>query len=197
MPPKVVYKGERSDFVENNRIIEMLFARSEEAIRNIQSKFGKYCYTIAYNVLNSDADAKECVNDTYMQVWQSIPPNRPADLSAYIGCITRNLSRNRLKRDLSQKRRSNTDIVLDELSEIISEETADFTDSVFIKDAINSFLAKLSSRDRRIFVQRYWYMYSTREIAAGIGKDENFVNVRLFRLRESLKKHLEGEGISL
>jgi RNA polymerase sigma-70 factor (ECF subfamily) len=102
-----------------------------------------------------------------------------------------------LKRNLTQKRNSGCDLVLEELSGIISEETADFTDSVFIKDAINSFLAKLSSRDRRIFVQRYWYMYSAKEIAEGIGKDDNFVNVKLHRLRSELKKHLESEGITL
>ena len=183
--------------MEDIQIIDLYWARSESAITETDKKYGKYCYYIAYNILYSNEDTEECVNDTYMQVWQSIPPNKPADLSAYIGCITRNLSLNRLKKNLSQKRRSNTDIVLEELSEIISEETADFTDSVFIKNAINSFLAGLSARDRRIFVQRYWYMYSTREIAACIGKDENFVNVRLFRLRESLKKHLEKEGIAL
>lgn len=183
--------------MNDQKIIEMLFARSEAALKHLQSKFDKYCHTIAYNVLGNDFDAQECVNDTYMRVWDSIPPNRPKNLSVYIGRIARNVSINRKKKNYAQKRNSSADLVVDELEEIIADESRDFTDNIFIKQAINSFLEKLSTKDRRIFIQRYWYAYSVKEISDALGKDENYVNVKLFRLRADLKKHLEKEGIDL
>lgn len=194
---KVVYIGERSDFVEDKRIIDMLFARSESALSQIQKQFGAYCMAIAQNVLGNDSDAQECVNDTYLRVWESIPPNHPKNLSVYIGRIARNISLNRLKRNLAQRRNSSADLVLEELSDIVSDTGQEFSDSVLMKMAINSFLEKLSAKDRKIFMQRYWYMYSINDIAGSIGKDENYVSVKLHRLRAEFKTHLEKEGIEL
>ena len=94
-------------------------------------------------------------------------------------------------------RNSSADLVIDELEEMISNETLDFYDNVFIRQAINSFLEKLSDKDRRIFIQRYWYAYSIKEIADSVGRDENYVRVKLHRLRDDLKKHLEKEGVDL
>ena len=183
--------------MNDKKIIELLFARSQIALVHLQSKFGKYCHTIAYNVLGNDFDAQECVNDTYMRVWDSIPPNQPKNLSVYIGRIARNVSLNRKKQNNAQMRNSSADLVIDELEEMISNESGDFSDNVFIKQAINSFLEKLSDKDRRIFIQRYWYAYSIKEIADSVGRDENYVRVKLHRLRDDLKKHLEKEGVDL
>lgn len=181
--------------MNDQKIIEMLFERSEAALTHLQSRFGKYCHTISYNILGNDFDAQECVNDTYLSVWNSIPPDRPKNLSVYIGHITRNISINLLIKNSTKKHASSADLVLDELAEIVSDDTSDFSDSVFIKQAIKSFIDKLSAKDRRIFIQRYWYSYSTRAIAESLGKDENYVYVKLSRLRADLKKHLDKEGI--
>ncbi len=183
--------------MNDNQIVEMLFLRSETALSSVQNKYGKYCYQIAYNVLGNDSDAQECVNDTYLRVWQSIPPNQPKNLLAYIGRIARNLSLDRLRKNSAQKHRSSATVILEEVSDIVSDGYRDFSDDVFAKIAINSFLEKLPAKDRKIFVQRYWYSYSAKDIAEYIGKDEYFVNVKLARLRAKLKVHLEKEGIEL
>ena len=192
-----VFNSERGDIVNDQKIIEMLFARSESALTYLQNKFEKYCHTIAYNILGNDFDAQECVNDTYLRVWNSIPPDKPKNLSAYIGHIARNVSIDLLKRNRAKKRGSSAELVLEELSEIISDESQDFSDAVFMRQAINSFLENLPTKDRRMFVQRYWYAYSVKTIAESIGRDENYVNVKLHRLRSDFKKHLEKEGIDL
>lgn len=183
--------------MNDQKIIEMLFARSEAALTHLKNKFEKYCHTIAYNVLGNDFDAQECVNDTYLRVWNSIPPDQPKNLSVYLGHVTRNISIDRMRKNNAKKRNSSADLVLDELSEIITDETRDFSDTLFIKQAINSFLNKLSTKDRRIFVQRYWYAYSVKTIADNICRDENYVSVKLHRLRADFKKHLEKEGIEI
>lgn len=183
--------------MNDKKIIELLFARSQTAISHLQKKFGKYCHTIAYNILGNELDAQECVNDTYMRVWDSIPPNQPNDLSVYVGRIARNVSLNRQKQNKSLKRNSSADLAIDELEEMISGEGGDFSENVFTKQAINSFLEKLSVKDRRIFIQRYWYAYSIKEIADSVGREENYVRVKLHRLRDDLRKHLEKEGINV
>ena len=183
--------------MNDKKIIELLFARSQSALTHLQSRFGKYCHSIAYNVLGNDFDAQECVNDTYMRVWDSIPPNKPKDLSVYIGRIARNVSLNRKKQNNAGKRNSSADLAIDELEEMICDRSMDFSDGVFIKQALNSFLENLSTKDRRIFIQRYWYAYSIKEIAESAGIEENNVRVKLHRLRDDLKKHLEKEGIAI
>ena len=183
--------------MNDQKIIELLFARSQEAIKHLENKFGKYCHSIAYNITGNDQDAKECVNDTYLKVWDTIPPKRPEKLSVYLGHIARNISIDRIKKNRAQKRNSTSELVLEEILEIVSNESEDFSDTVFIKQAINSYLKKLSTRDRRIFIQRYWYSYSIKEIADSCGQNENFVKVKLCRLRADLKEHLTKEGIEL
>lgn len=181
--------------MNDQKIIDLLFDRSEVALGHLQTKFGKYCHTIAYNVLGNESDAQECVNDAYLSVWNSIPPDRPKNLAVYIGHITRNISVNLMIKNSTKKRGSCADLVLDELAEIVTDDSSDFSDSVFIKQAIKSFIEKLSAKDRRIFIQRYWYSYSVEAIANSLDRDENYVYVKLSRLRASFKKHLEKEGI--
>ena len=182
--------------MNDKQIVDMLFSRSEAALSTVQSKYGKYCHQVAYNILGSHSDAEECVNDTYLRVWQSIPPNKPDNLLAYIGRIARNLSLDRLRKNSAQKHSSAT-VILEEVSDIVSDGERDFSDDLLARIAINSFLEKLPARDRKIFVQRYWYSYSSKDIAEGVGKDEYYVNVKLARLRAKLKIHLEKEGIEL
>ena len=183
--------------MEDQDILDKFYDRSEDAITLSLDRYGNYCGSIAGNILGSLEDAQECVNDTYLRVWNSIPPDQPKNLLAYMGHITRNLSIDKVKKNNAVKRNSSADLVLDELSEIITDETRDFSDTVFMRQAINSFLEKLPAKDRRIFVQRYWYAYSVKTIADSIGRDENYVSVKLFRLRADFKKHLEKEGIDI
>jgi RNA polymerase sigma-70 factor (ECF subfamily) len=185
--------------MDDIRIIELLFARSETALIEIQKKYGKYCHAISMNILGDENDCEECVNDTYMKIWQSIPPERPICFSVFIGRISRNLSLNRLNFNKAKRRNTENDLVFEELSQAIPDpkgENAVF-DEVFFKNTLNSFLKKLPARERKIFVQRYWYMMSVKDIASFHGITENLANVSLSRMRKNLKEYLEKEGVDL
>ena len=183
--------------MEDAKIIELYFRRSEEAIVQTDKKYGKYCYTIAYNILGNVLDSQECVNDTYLKVWETIPPARPSKLSVFIGKLTRNLSINRLRRANALKRSADADIAYEELDGMISDNAMDIHDKVILKNAVNSFISGLSKRDRIIFIQRYWYMCPSVDIAKELGLSDSFVRVKLFRLRDDFKKHLEKEGVTV
>lgn len=182
--------------MDDIRIVELYWERSEEAIAQTQEKYGRYCHSIAYNVLNSDEDAEECVNDTYIRAWESIPPSRPSKLSAYLGRITRNLALDRYDRDRAQKRAGAVELALDELGECIADnsEDADVSESV-LGEAINGFLRTLGKRARIVFVKRYWYLYSIEDIAHQMDMSESNVKVTLLRARRKFKEYLEKEGI--
>ena len=176
--------------MEDAKIIELYFRRSEEAIVQTDKKYGKYCYTIAYNILGNVLDSQECVNDTYLKVWETIPPARPSKLSVFIGKLARNLS-------INLKRSADADLAYEELDGMISDNAMDIHDKVILKNAVNSFISGLSKRDRKIFIQRYWYMCPSVEIAKELGLSDSFVRVKLFRMRDDFKKHLEKEGITV
>ena len=185
--------------MDDSKIIALYFERSEDAIAESQAKYGKYCYKIAQNILASPEDAEECVNDTWVKAWGVIPPQRPKKLSAFFGTITRNLALNRAESFFAKKRGGVILPILDELAEILpadggEEETVD---AIVMKDAINSFLATLSRDVRIIFLQRYWYCRSVKEIARDLGLTESNVYVILSRTRKEFKAHLEKEGIRL
>ena len=141
--------------MEDEKIIELYFERSENAIVQTEKKYGKYCYTIAFNILGNVMDSQECVNDTYLKVWETIPPARPNRLSVFIGKLTRNISLNRLRMSRTKKRSAETEIIFEEIDGMISDPMTDIHDSVFLRNTISSFVKGLSKRDRRIFIQRY------------------------------------------
>jgi RNA polymerase sigma factor (sigma-70 family) len=154
----------------------------------------------AYTILRNDEDSEECVNDTYLRTWNSIPPNRPNRLRTFLGKITRNLSLNKWEKLSAEKRGAGQiSLVLDEFTECIphSKSAENIIDDVMIRDTINRFLDQLPSEIRKIFVRRYWYMSPVREIAHEYGLSESKVTVTLFRTREKLKTILEKEGIAL
>ncbi len=186
--------------MDDNKIIELYMARSEDAISETSKKYGRYCHYIAYSILHDDEDSAECVNDTYLRAWNSIPPKHPNRLQTFLGKITRNLSLNK-REMLSAEKRGNgqASMILDELSECIpsQEDTASTVDSMVIKDVLDSFLDELPVEARKIFVRRYWYMSSVKEIADEYGLSESKVTVTLFRTRCKLKALLEREGIIL
>lgn len=186
--------------MDDSKIIELYMDRSEQAISETARKYGRYCHYIAYNILHNDEDSEECVNDTYLRTWNSIPPKRPNKLQTFLGKITRNLSLNKYEKQSAEKRGSGQiPLILDELTECIPADRSSETlvEDMVIKETLDRFLENLSADARKIFVRRYWYMSSVKEIAEEYGLSESKVTVTLFRTRQKLKTVLEKEGIVL
>lgn len=186
--------------MEDERIIALYFERREAAIAETEQKYGSYCFTIANGILNSAEDAEECVADTWLRVWQAIPPKRPARLQLFLAKITRNLAFDRW-RSLSAEKRggSSVALILDELSECIAD-TADVEESVLEKElqqVFHDFLLALPQRERRLFLARYFYAQPVHAIAQEHGMKDNAVSVILSRLRKKLQKHLQKEGYAI
>lgn len=181
--------------MEHRYITELLFARSEEAIAAMSAHFGKRLYSIARNILSIPQDAEETVSDTYLAVWNAVPPKRPDPLSAFVCRVGRNLALKRLRHDTAQKRNSSYDLCLDELENCIpSRALEEEADARALGRAIDHFLGTLPKETRVIFLRRYWFGDSVRDIAAELGLRENTVTVRLSRTREKLRIHLQKEG---
>ena len=183
--------------MDDNRIVELYFARDERAILHTKKKYGKLLNHIAYSILRSFHDSEECVDDTYMKAWQTMPPERPSFLSAFLAKITRNLSINRYNQNKSRNRMLTSDKVFEEIAECVPDTTAPISDDIALKDAINSFLESLGETSRKIFVKRYFYMMTVREIALDMKTTVSNVKVSLMRTREKFKAHLEKAGISI
>ena len=183
--------------MEDQEIIELFFARSEQAIAELQGKYGNRCMQVAWNVLNNRLDAEECVNDAYLAAWNTIPPQKPNPLLAYVCRIVRNLSIKRYHANNAQKRNSHYDVALDELGAYI--QTKDTVENELavkeLADAINHFLGTLSKENRMMFVRRYWFADSIADIAVMFGTSSKIVSLHLLRVRKGLKKYLEKEGI--
>lgn len=185
--------------MEDQQILDLYFARSESAITETDRKYGRYCHSIAYNILEDHEDAKEIVNDTYLKAWNTIPPNRPDPLKPYVGMISRHLSLDRYEEYHTQKRGGQVPLVLEELAECIPDNDSreDIGESVALKDALAKFIRSLPDKTQIIFLRRYWYASSVTEIAEEYGMRENSVNVLLHRARKKLKDHLQKEGFDL
>ena len=179
-------------------IVEMYHARNEQAIAESARKYGRYCHAIAYGILNSDPDAEECVNDTYIKAWESMPPHRPARLATFLGKLTRHLAISRYRRDHAQKRYGGHEAVLDEMQECLPDPGAgELSEQMILKDAINGFLAALPEKQRIVFLRRYWYFCPIGDIARSMRMSESDVKVTLLRTRNKFKEHLEKEGIMI
>ena len=186
--------------MEDKQIVDLFWARSENAISETANKYGKYCHYIAYNILHNNEDSEECVNDTYMNAWRSMPSHRPNRLSTFLGKITRNLSLNKWEKLSAEKRGAGqTSLILDELSECIpaEQDAVNTVENMLIRDVLDRFLDELPAETRKIFVRRYFYMSPVKEIADEYGLSESKVTVTLFRTRGKLKSVLEKEGITL
>lgn len=182
--------------MEDSRILEMYWAREQSAIAETEAKYGRYLNRIAFNILYSDEDAEECVNDTYVKAWEAMPPHRPDRLSAFLGKITRNIALDRYDSIRAQKRCGNTEIAIDELEECIPDTcTGELSDEIALRDAINGFLRSLPTRTRIVFLRRYFYLCSVSDIAQSLEMSESNVKVTLLRTRKRFKEHLEKEGI--
>ena len=182
--------------LEDSIIIRLFFERSEQAIGELDRKYGAAVRKTAANILNDRLDVEECVNDAYLRVWNSIPPHAPDPLAGYVCRIARNLAVNRYHANRAEKRGGNYGLVLDEMEECIPSGVSveNEVEAKELGEAINRFLSTLSREDRFLFVRRYWYADPVSELAAMTGSSANRVSVRLFRLREKLKRTLIKEG---
>lgn len=186
--------------MDDTKIVQLYWDRNEQAIPATADKYGRYCASIAQNILGNKEDAEECVNDTYISAWNSMPPHRPDILSTFLGKITRNLSFNRYKYNTANKRGGGeVALVLDEIAELVSG-TESVEQEVLRKElvkAIDAFLDGLPDDKRRIFVCRYWYFDNVSDIASLFGMSENNVSVTLNRLRLKLHNYLLERGFEL
>lgn len=186
--------------MDDNGIIQLYWDRNDHAISVTSEKYGHYCKSIAKNILNNNEDAEECVNDTYMNAWNSMPPHWPKQLSTFLGKITRNLSFNKYKHNHAEKRGGGEiTLVLDELTDCVSdiEDVEQIIDHQKLAKAINTFVRNLSPEKRNIFVQRYWYADSISKIATDYGMLQGTVSKTLERTRKQLKAYLTERGFEL
>ena len=183
--------------MEDTQIIELYFKRDEAALRETNAKYGAYCFRIAKNILESREDSEECVNDTWSQVWKRIPPTVPDSLKAFLGKIIRDISLSRYRANHAKKRYSAMDVMLEELDSCLP---SDFDmEEIFEKkqlaDLINAFLGTIPKEDRILFVRRYYYGDSVKNLAHDYECSENYISQRMLKLRRKLRTCLqEKEG---
>ena len=181
----------------DEQIIALYFARDEQAIVETANAHGAYCFGVAMRILNSHMDSEECVNDTWLRAWNTIPPKCPGVLRTYLAHIIRNLALSRYRRNHADKRSHGADTPLHELTECIPDPDGDpaaAVSSAELRAALNSFVASLEEQDQKLFVGRYWHGYTPHELANAYGMKENALNQRLFRIRERLRRYLTERG---
>ncbi len=183
--------------MEDEAIIKLFWKRDESAIRETKAKYGKYCHTIAYNVLKSHEDAEECENDTYLDAWESIPPNKPCILSAFLGAITRRIAIDRWRKKTAAKRGGEETISLYELEECIpnGKSIYDEIEESELARLLSAFLRKLPERDSDVFIRRYWHLDSIQTISKSFGFTQSKTKMMLKRTRDKLLSELKKEGI--
>lgn len=180
-------------------IIELYHRRDEQAIAETEKKYGGLCRSIALRLLGIREDAEECVNDTWHAAWNKMPPDRPQALGAFLGRITRNLSISRWRREHARKRYDGIEVLLSELEDCIpaSGTIEEVWDRQLLSQTISAWLDCLEDENRRLFIRRYWYGISVKELAAERNDGANTIAQRLRRLRKNLKSFLESEGMEL
>ena len=180
-------------------IVALYWKRSEEAIACTMQKYGRYLLRLALNILHIHEEAEECVNETYLSAWNQLPPDKPEKLLPYLGRISRCLALNRYDYLTAQKRSADFTVQLSELEDVLS--TPDTPQQQYeraeLASAISDFLRLQNEEERDLFVRRYWYSDSIRDIARRYGLRENTVKSRLLRTRQRLKTYLEKEGYAL
>ncbi len=185
--------------MDDSKIIELFFERSEQAIIELSKKYGSVCTKVAGNILKDRRDTEECVNDAYLGVWNTIPPQKPNPLLSYVCRIVRNLAINRYHANTARKRNSVYDIALDELENCFPAPSS--VEEEFhaneVARSIDRFLETLDRENRVLFVRRYWYSDSITDLARRFHTGNHNISVRLSRIREKLRKHLIWEGVSL
>ena len=186
--------------MEDEQIIQLYWRRSEDAIAETAVKYGTYCHSISYGILRNAEDAEECVTDTYLRVWNAVPPQKPRSLAAFLGRITRNLSLSRYRKNMAKFRGgSQVRLAFEELEHSVPSrytiEAATSENELIY--ALENFLYALTKEKRQVFLLRYWYFRSPIEISVQLQLSESKVRSMLYRMRKDLKAHLDGEGIYL
>ena len=178
--------------IEDEKIIEMFFGRSEQGIRELDIKYGKVCHKLSYNIVNSRQDAEECVNDAYLGAWNAIPPANPNPLLTYICKIVRNISIKIYWRKEAAKRSGHYKIALEEIEGYIADQKTveDEIEARELARIIEVFLNTLTVENRVIFMRRYWFSDSCKDIAEFVGLSEKNISVRLTRIRQKMKSYL-------
>ena len=182
--------------MDDSEILDLYFARSEQAIVQTDQKYGFYCYSIAKRILSDPLDAEESVNDTYAEVWKSIPPRRPKYFFAFLASICRHLSLNRVDWKQAAKRRAQVVPLTEEMENCIPDTVHERQmEAKELGRLLDLFLEGLPKDSRLIFLRRYWYVDSVPEIAARYGMTESKVKMQLSRTKEKLRLFLQQEGI--
>lgn len=181
--------------MKDENIVKLYFDREERAIDETRKKYGKLLHHIAFNILNSAPDSEECVDDTYIKAWKSIPPTSPVRLGAFLSKITRNLSINRYLKNKSEREMLNTDTVFEEISECIPSGDGSISEDLALREAINGFIGTLDATKRKLFVKRYFFMRPIKQVASEMKLTVSNVKITLMRIREDFKAYLEKEGI--
>ena len=186
--------------MKDNVIIQRFWDREEGAISAVAEKYGSYCYRIAQNILDSHEDSEECVNDTWLRAWNSIPPHRPERLATYLGKLTGNIALNRYQQKNAQKRgKGQVELALSELENCVPDPQGmeKTVEDMVLVDALEKFLLAYPRTERNIFLGRYWYLYSLAELASAYGMRESRIASLLYRMRKRLKLYLQKEEIFL
>ena len=186
--------------MEDQAIIDLYWAREEQAITETEKKYGAYCRSIARNILHNQADTEECLNDTWMKTWNSLPPQRPHVFPVYLGTITRNLSLNRIRYASAGKRGANTlELAYEELQESVPANSSveEVVSARELGRKLDRFLRTLPEKECAIFLRRYWYMDTNAQIAKRYRMTAGGIKASLHRTRKKLKAYLEQEGYDL
>ena len=185
--------------MDDGRIIELFYERSEQAIIELSNKYGAVCRKVADNILNNRLDSEECVNDAYLAVWNTVPPQNPAPLSSYVCRIVRNLALKKYHEKTAQKRNSIYDASLDEIADCIpaSFSVEDEVGAKEVAALIDGFLETLDQQSRIMFVRRYWHADSLEDLAGLFHKSRHYISVRLSRIRKKLRQYLTEKGVSV
>lgn len=185
--------------MDDKRIIELFFARSEEAISRLSEKYGGMLFKLAMNVLCDRRDAEECVNDAYLGVWNAIPPARPDPLSSFVSRIVRNVSISRLRRNSAEKRNSGYLVCIEELENGLcsGKDPGEDMDEALLASYIDEFLDKQDETNAALFVRRFWYMESYEELSKKSGLRQGAVRTRISRMKADLRVFLSEKGADL
>ena len=195
-----MFEAERTvSSLDDRKIIELFFERSEQAIVELSNKYGSVCTKVAFNILNNKQDTEECVNDTYLGTWNTVPPQNPNPLLSYVCRIVRNLAIKRYHANTAAKRNSIYDVALDELENCFPSVASVEYEFSAMETArmIDAFLETLDQKNRIMFVRRYWHSDSIDDLAKLFYTSNHNISVRLSRTREKLKKYLIKEGVTL
>lgn len=178
--------------IEDEEIIELFYERSERAISELNTKYGRFCQRLSYNIVNNRQDAEECVSDAYLGVWNAIPPANPNPLLTYVCKIVRNISLKSYYKNAAAKRSGSYAVAMEEIEDCLADtSTVEIeADAEELKNLIERFLDTLDVENRVIFMRRYWFSDSVKEIAERMGITEKNASVRLTRIRRKLKDYL-------